>query len=131
MTMTKNIKKQILIVEDDKDTRFLLKKRLRAHGFTCGTASSVEEAIEILSKFKPDLILLDLMFHGPDGTAFLQYAKGRFGSKAKTPPVIVISGCHEKEIVDYLLDLGASGYIRKPINAETLLSMIQEYLPAA
>lgn len=121
------IKKRVLIVDDDPDMCFMLEKRLRNHGFECHSSSTVKDAIENIETTKPDLILLDLMFNGPNGTALLHAAKN-LPDQETVPPILVLSGCNEEEVVDYVLDNGASGYIRKPVDPEVLLSMINEYI---
>ncbi len=119
--------KKILIVDDDHETRLLLKKRLTFHGFDCTTASSVEEALQLLKTSQPQLVILDLMFRGPNGTAFLQAARQKLSVGEKLP-VIVVSGCCEKDVVDLVMEMGASGFVRKPINADQLIPMINDYL---
>lgn len=121
-------KKKILIVDDDKDTQVFLKKRLAANGFDCLLASTVEAAIATVAQQKPDLVILDLMFRGPNGTAFLQKVKTSFWLNEKRLPILVISGLGEKEIVDHVMDIGACGFLRKPIDADRLLQMVNEYI---
>lgn len=116
--------KKILLVDDDADTLALLKKRLEAHGFECVLCRSVEAAMEALRLHNPDLVLLDLMFHGADGTAFLAWAR----SQEKSPPIIVISGMHEKEVIDYVMDMGAASFIKKPIDSHKLVRVIHDSL---
>lgn len=127
-------KKKILVVDDDKDTQLLLKKRLEANGFDYYSSLSVEDAIRIFSKVDLDVVILDLMFQGPNGTAFLQYVKNhpsQTDQTKKKTPILIISGCNEKEVIDYVMDHGASGFIKKPIDAKHLISVIQEYLEEA
>ncbi len=127
-------KKKILVVDDDKDTQFLLKKRLEANGFDYYSSLSVEEAIGVFSKVDLDVVILDLMFQGPNGTAFLQYAKNhptQTKQNGKKTPILIISGCNEKEVVDYVMDHGAAGFIKKPIDANHLISVIQGYMEEA
>ncbi len=121
-------KKRILVIEDDRDIRFLLQKRLLSSGFSCLTSSTVEEALLALKESKPDLVILDLGFPGASGTAFLQNAKSWLPPGHKIPPVIVVSGNKEKEVVDYAMDSGASGFLGKPIDTEKLVTLIQRYL---
>ena len=118
------VKKVILIVEDDEDTLFMLEKRLGSQGYRCYGVTSVEQALASLSEVNPDLVLLDLMFRGKDGTAFLDSLK----KDQKSPPVLIVSGCNDKDIVEYVLDHGAAGFIRKPIEASQLVSMVNEYI---
>lgn len=125
-------KKKILVIDDDRDILTMLRKRLEANGFECTCVTSVELAIHSFSQTKPDLVLLDLMFRGPNGTAFLQLAKkGSLSQKKQNVPIIIVSGCQEKDVVDYVLQVGANGFVQKPIDSESLLTKINECLAAA
>jgi DNA-binding response OmpR family regulator len=50
-----------------------------------------------------------------------------FGLIRRKLPILVISGLGEQEVVDYVMDIGASGYLHKPIDPDILLSMVREY----
>ncbi|MBI2339989.1 MAG: response regulator [Deltaproteobacteria bacterium] len=121
-------KKQILIVDDDPDVQRLVKKRLQFHGFQCACVSFVETALESLKKSKPNLVILDLGLLHADGTAFLKHAKEWLPEGEETPPIIVLSGHKEQELVDYCLENGASGFIIKPIDPHALVSMVHDYV---
>lgn len=121
-------KKEILIVEDDNDTQTLLRKRLEHKGFECISTDTVEAALEILKNKSPDLVILDLGLPRINGTAFLTSMRQWLPKGRPVPPVIVLSGHNEKEIVDLVLDEGASGFLSKPVDPEILTSMISNYL---
>ncbi len=125
------IQKSILIVEDDHDTRLMLKKRLESQGYRCLLASSVEAALQIVNHDQPDLILLDLMFKKLNGTTFLNHLRAHASPAVQNTPVLVMSGCHEKDVVDYVMNNGAVGFIKKPINPQNLLGMVKNYIAAA
>ena len=122
------LKKRILIIDDDEIMQLMLRKRLVANGFECVSVFSVPAALKQLAALRPDIILLDLEFHKVDGTAFLQHVRDWLPPDYVVPPVVVISGHHDKEIVDYVLNEGAVGFLSKPFEAEELVSMIQDYL---
>jgi len=121
-------KKRILIVDDDASLQAFLKKRLEARGFDCLSVFTVEAALRGLEAIRPDLILLDLGFQKIDGVAFLQHARQWLPADWELPPVVIISGFSEKEIVDYCLDTGASGFIAKPFEPDQLMQIIDGYL---
>ncbi len=122
--------KKILIVDDDPDIQLTLKKRLESHGFSCASAASIDVALEQLETVRPDLVILDLGFHGANGTAFLQNAKFHLPPGEKVPPILVLSCFNDKDIVDYVLDYGAVGFIAKPYDPKALISTIQDYIGA-
>lgn len=106
----------ILIVEDDTEINNLMVKTLTKAGYHCTQAFSGTEALLILSKLKPDLVLLDLMLPGLNGEQLLPQIKGI--------PVIVVSA---KVDIDNKVDLllgGAADYITKPFHTKELLARI-------
>lgn len=106
----------ILIIEDDTDISNLMVKALADAGYGCIQAFSGTEALLVLSKSKPDLVLLDLTLPGLSGEKVLPQIKGI--------PVIVVSA---KVDVDNKVDLllgGAADYITKPFNTKELLARI-------
>lgn len=106
----------ILIIEDDTDISNLMVKALTNAGYSCTQAFSGTEALLVLSKSKPDLVLLDLTLPGLNGEEVLPQIKGI--------PVIVVSA---KVDVDNKVDLllgGAADYITKPFNTKELLARI-------
>lgn len=121
-------RKCILIVEDDRDLQELLRKRLENKGFDCESAYTVESALNRLKENVPDLVLLDLGFQDANGTVFLNNARQWLPEGAELPPIIVLSCFNDKEVVDYVLDQGASGFLAKPYDPNVLVSTINEYL---
>ena len=106
----------ILIIEDDTGISNLMVKALTNAGYRCTQAFSGTEALLVLSKSKPDLVLLDLTLPGLSGENVLPQIKGI--------PVIVVSA---KVDVDNKVDLllgGAADYITKPFNIKELLARI-------
>ncbi|HEX5038406.1 MAG TPA: response regulator [bacterium] len=123
-------KKQILVVEDDRDLQVLLKKKLQADGYSCIPALNVESALKALRQEHPSLVILDLGLPDASGTAFLRSAKEWLAPGEKLPPVIVLSGYDDKEIVDYAIGEGAQCFLAKPLDAELLLTTVNDCLSA-
>lgn len=121
-------KKKILIVDDDQDVQSLLKKRLEFNGFDCTCASTVEAGLKQLKALNPNLVILDLGFRKANGTAFLKSAREWLADDAELPPVLVLSCHNEKEIVDYVLDSGATSFITKPFDTSNLISKVQQHI---
>ncbi|MDE5588711.1 MAG: response regulator transcription factor [Acetatifactor sp.] len=108
--------KTIAVIEDDEYIGSLLEESLTAEGYHVIRAWSGTEALLLLEKQKPSLILLDLMLPGLSGEELLP--------RIKNTPVIVVSakvGIDEK--VDMLLG-GAADYITKPFEMRELLARI-------
>lgn len=112
--------KKILIIEDDISIHNLIKEVLESEHYIVLNAYSGTEALLILEKEKPDLILLDLMLPGINGEEIITRVEGI--------PIIVISAkISTEDKVKVLLD-GANDYITKPFAKEELLARIQVQL---
>jgi two-component system OmpR family response regulator len=112
--------KTIAIIEDDQTIGDLLEEVLHKEGYQVRRAYSGTEAVYLLSRYRPDLALLDLMLPGLSGEQVLPYLEGI--------PVIVVSakvGVDDK--VRLLLE-GAADYITKPFELKELLARIQVQL---
>lgn len=117
--------KNILIIDDDIYIGNMLEKTLTKAGYSVSHAYSGTEALFVLSRSRPDLVLLDLMLPGLNGEEVLPQIEGI--------PVIVVSA---KADVDHKVDLllgGAADYVTKPFNTKELLARIAVQLrgPAA
>ena len=110
----------ILIIDDDPHINAIVSKALRAEGYSAASAYSGTEALMLLSKSKPDLILLDLMLPGLSGEELLP--------QIKDIPVIVVSA--KADVTDKvgLLLGGAVDYIKKPFDMKELLARIMVQL---
>ncbi len=105
-------KKKILIIEDEKDLKFLLRQALEEEGYQVTEVMDGEEGLEQLKGgLNPDLILLDLLLPGMDGYEFLTRVKA--SSNFASIPVIVISNLGQEEEIQKALDLGATDYLIK------------------
>lgn len=112
--------KQILIVDDDIHIGNMLQEVLTKEGYGVSRAYSGTEAVLFLSRNRPNLILLDLMFPGLSGEDVLAHTSGI--------PVIVVSAKAEiQDKVSLLLD-GAVDYVTKPFHVQELLARIQVHL---
>ena len=115
--------KTILIVEDDTDLLSMLSKRFKKLGYAVIPAASVETALELIRKSLPDMILLDLGFKGASGHALIRDLDKH--DKISTPPVLVMSGYSDPEIVEFFLSLGASDFISKPFQFSEVAGKVE------
>ena len=111
---------QILIVDDDQHINDMLKENLCTEGYDVIVAYSGTEALMLLAKEKPDLILLDLMLPGITGEELLPLIKGI--------PVIVLSAKADISDKVGLLRGGAVDYITKPFDMQELFARIEVQL---
>ena len=107
---------RIMIVEDDLSISNMLKEVLPRAGYEVNCAYSGTEALLLLEKTRPDLILLDLMLPGLTGEEVLPKLKG-------IPVIITSAKSDTKSKIDMLTD-GAADYITKPFDTGELLARI-------
>ncbi len=112
----------ILAIDDEKANRELIRRRLERQGYTVHLGESGEECLELVSKKKFDLILLDMKMSGMDGIEVLQKLKE--DSVHRSIPVIMISGSDDTEKIVKCILLGAEDYIFKPFNPVLLKARI-------
>jgi len=120
------LKQKILIIEDDKHISKLLKYNLEKAGFDTWIAFSGEDALEILSRQFPDLIILDLMLPQMDGLEVCRLI--RQDHKKKNIPIMMLTARGEE--VDRIvgLELGADDYIVKPFSPREIILRIRAIL---
>ncbi len=107
-----NKAKKILVVDDEDDVRLFLQDFLSERDLQVMSASTGEEALEIVDREKPDIILLDLMMPGMDGIECLE----RIKKKNPASNVIMITALNDDVRVAKARKLGAHNYILKPFS---------------
>lgn len=115
----------ILSVEDEPDIQALIRLSLETvGGFATTICSSGEEALKLVERLKPDLIILDVMMPSMDGPA--TFAALRRIDIAKEIPVIFMTAKVMQEEVSRLRELGALGVIAKPFDPMRLPVLVRE-----
>src|SRR5882762_6989911 len=120
-------KQNILVVEDNENTRRLLETILRSSGYEVTLAPDAEEGLRILQGDAPvDLVLLDLFLPGADGVQFLRQRAEM--EPDRQPPVIVVSATEDMDTLrPQLRELGAMMALRKPFDVQELLNGVARY----
>lgn len=118
--------KTILVIDDSTTNVVLLQAVLNNKGYEIETALSVKEALNILSKKIPQLILLDLLMPRINGFEFLQEIKAN--SKYKDIPIVVVSALTDQDTVKKTMELGATNFIKKPVDIQNLLETVATIL---
>ncbi len=115
--------KKILIVDDDSNICELLRMYLEKDGFDTMIAPDGEKAIELNSRYNPDLILLDIMMPRLDGWQVCREIR-----KTSEVPIIMLTA--KGEVFDKILglELGADDYISKPFDTKEVLARIKAVL---
>jgi DNA-binding response OmpR family regulator len=114
---------QILVVEDDRDIRVLLRHLLVDAGYDVSEAVDALEAMELLGRVPPDLVLLDIGLPGIHGLDVLT----RIRAGGDTPVILLTARGAEADRIDGLRG-GADDYIAKPFSSGELLARIESVL---
>ena len=115
---------RLLIVDDEPKLVSVLKGFLETKGFDVRTASSGEEAMQLVEQHQPHVMLLDLNLEGSavSGLDVLTKTKARFPSTV----VFVVSGYTEEDKKEQALKQGADRYLEKPLLLPDVLKAVQE-----
>ncbi len=116
----------VLVVDDDPAIANLLGALLIEEGFNAITATSGQQALEIVSANPPDLVLLDLMMPKVSGSAICIQLKA--DPLTRHIPVIIISG--DAKAAQKVLEIGADGLISKPFDLDEVLACVAEKVNA-
>jgi len=124
---------KILIVDDDPDMRQAIASVLSSRSYDIVEASDGREALTMLEKETPDLMLLDLLMPGMDGFAVVRELKADQKKRYSDIPILVISSIREEASHRrYELELGRrldiDDYIEKPIEPFVLLERVEKLL---
>jgi two-component system KDP operon response regulator KdpE len=111
---------RVLVVDDEKALARALAINLRARGFEVESAGTGAEALELVARARPDVVVLDLGLPDMDGIEVLQ------GIRGWSPvPVIVLSARTDGDEKVEALDSGADDYVTKPFDMNELLARVR------
>lgn len=119
----------VLVVDDTADSLRFLTDTIEAAGMTALVATSGENALDLLKRTLPNVILMDAVMPGIDG--FETTARIKANAQWAHVPVIFMTGLSEPEHVVRALDVGGVDYVRKPINVDELLARLRVHLKNA
>ncbi|HVT90177.1 MAG TPA: response regulator transcription factor [Tepidisphaeraceae bacterium] len=122
-------KKRVLVVDDEKDLVDLITYNLGRNGYEFMSAYNGGDALEIAQRDQPDLILLDLMLPGLDGTEVARRLKS--DSRTAQIPIIMLTAKSEETDEVVGLTIGADDYITKPFSIKVVLARINGVLRRA
>ncbi len=123
------MKQTILIVEDEEDIRELLCHHMQQAGFDTVEAASGDDALEAVREKKPDLVVLDLMLPGIDGTEVCRTLKQ--DEETRDVPILMLTA--KAEEIDRVVgfELGADDYVTKPFSPRELVLRVKAILKRA
>jgi two-component system cell cycle response regulator len=121
-----NEKKKLLVVDDHEDNVEVLRARLEARGYEVQGANDGQAALDMLEKWIPDLILLDVMMPKVDGLEVVRRVKAN--DKLPFIPVIMQTALDSTERMVAGFEAGADDYVTKPINFAELEARVKSLL---
>lgn len=117
----------ILIVEDNEDNLTMLDYLLTAHGYATLVARDGADGVRIATQERPELILLDIRMPGMDGYQ-VAAAIRRTPGLEQTWIVAVTASVMDSDL-GAITAAGFDGYVSKPIDPETFIGEIEQFLP--
>ena len=117
----------ILVVDDDKNTRLLMRAVLEAAGYTVSTAGNGEEALDVMDREHTDLVVLDIMMPRMDGYEFTKTLR----EAQNNLPILMVSAKQLPSDKHKGFMVGTDDYMTKPIDEEEMLYRIKALLRRA
>ncbi|MCC6673768.1 MAG: response regulator transcription factor [Thermomicrobiales bacterium] len=119
-------KRLVLVVDDEPPIARLVKAKLQLDGFAVVTAPKGEDALPIVERDRPDLVILDLMMPGMDGFETLR----RIRERSRVPVIFLTARAGDADKLRGLQS-GADDYITKPFNPDELVARVTAVLRRA
>jgi CheY-like chemotaxis protein len=118
------LKKTILVADDEAASRSLLREILQEAGYNVLEAVDGQEALELIEKKSPDLLITDRSMPRLGGLELL----AKLREKKQTLPVLMLSAYGEESFWGQAIGLGAVDYLLKPFKTEDVLSLVRKSL---
>lgn len=116
----------VLVVDDEERNIKLLKAMLSLEKYELQDAGNGEEALSLVARKSPDLILLDVMMPGLDGFEVCRRIKG--DEKTRSIPIVMVTALREREHRIRALEAGADDFISKPVDQTELFLRVKSLL---
>jgi len=115
----------VVVVEDEASILTLLGETLRQHGYETLLVNNSEEAIAVIRKARPQLVLMDVLMPGIDGKDLCK--KMRSDVEMASIPVVLVSGMIRESLHSVAAECGASDYLLKPFPMSELNALVRKY----
>ncbi|MGR3179052.1 MAG: response regulator [Candidatus Anammoxibacter sp.] len=115
---------RILVVDDDPESRDILKRLLTLSDYEVETVESGRDAVELLKGAEFKLVLTDIVMPEMDGLALLSFVKSRYPDI----PVIPVTGRASGKTKKEALEIGVESVLSKPFTRDHLLAIVSEAL---
>lgn len=119
---------RVLIVDDEQKNRTLLEIMLAPEGYLLSTADSGDEALAVIARSLPDLVLLDVMMPGMSG--YVVAARIKENARTRSVRVLVLSSLDDRNSRTHGMGAGADGFLTKPVDRTELCEKVRAMLRA-
>ncbi len=121
-----NTKATIMYVEDNPDNRMLVRRILLSQDYSLLEAEDGRDALNILKKERPDLILMDINMPDMDGYTLTAQIKAMPGFERV--PILALTANVMRGDKEKTLEAGCDGYIQKPLDIDQLIREVERFL---
>ncbi|MGQ4646117.1 ATP-binding protein [Lyngbya aestuarii] len=119
----------ILVVDDDRFTRLMLRQVMEQEGYTVEEAEDGQQCLAAYQSHEPDMVLLDAMMPVMDG--FICCSKLQALREGNCAPVLMITGLNDQASVDWAFESGAIDFVTKPVHPPVLRRRVRRLLEAS
>ena len=117
---------RVVLVDDYALVRSSIRKELQAAGIeVVGEAADGEEALSLVERLRPDVLVLDVEMPKLNGVEVARRLQKRGGPRSSFPRILVLSAYNNEGYMRGLLDAGATGYVLKDEALETIVLAVQ------
>jgi two-component system cell cycle response regulator DivK len=120
------VKSPVLVIEDNEQNLYLTRYLLQAHGYPCLEARDGRAGIALAKSSQPKAILLDIQL--PEMSGYEVAMELRKDETLRSVPIIAVTSHAMVGDRERTLAAGCDGYIEKPINPETFIDEVEEFL---
>lgn len=117
---------RVLIVDDEQKNRTLLEIMLEPEGYLLSTADSGDEALAVIERTLPDLVLLDVMMPGMNG--YVVAARIKENARTRSVRVLMLSSLDDRNSRTHGMGAGADGFLTKPVDRTELCEKVRVML---
>lgn len=118
---------RVLVVDDNKVIRQLIRVNLELEGYEVVTAADGVECLDVVQQVQPDVVTLDVVMPRLDGLRTA--ARLRSDARTRDLPIVVISACTQYE-VESGLDVGVDAFLAKPFEPSELVGVVRQLISA-
>jgi len=117
---------QVLVVEDEMDSRDVVRDLLHYHGVTCQVTETAEDALRLLQAAVPDMVVIDLSLPAMDGWGLLRAIQD--DRRLADVPCVAMTAYHSVEVARKAIEVGFAGYFAKPIDVGSFVQDLVQIL---